>query len=80
MSICLGVHYWYDNRLDLNCDEIFPAFLLYNKGKLTGFGWTLIGKFEYSKRTEFPPLTAVMVLTFDINIFFNYQSITFFLL
>ncbi|CAF1175274.1 unnamed protein product [Rotaria sordida] len=56
----MGKHYWYDNRADMNCDEIFPSFLLYNKGKLTGFGWTLIGKFEYTKRTEFPPLATVL--------------------
>jgi len=55
----MGVHYWYDNRLDTKCDEFFPAFLLYNKGKLTGFGWVTIGLYEYTKRTEFPPFSAV---------------------
>ncbi|CAF3808066.1 unnamed protein product [Rotaria sp. Silwood1] len=55
----MGVHYWYDNRLDNKCDEIFPVFLLYNKGKLTGFGWGLAGKYDYSKRTESVPYGAV---------------------
>ncbi|CAF4304984.1 unnamed protein product [Rotaria sp. Silwood2] len=57
----MGVHYWYDNRLDKECDEIFPVFLLYNKGKLTGFGWGLAGKYEYTKRTEPVPYGAVSV-------------------
>jgi len=55
----MGVHYWYDNRLDTDCDTFFPSFLLYNKGKLTGFGWDTIGKYDYTKRTEFPPLSAI---------------------
>jgi len=55
----MGVHYWYDNRLDKDCDEFFPSFLMYNKGKLTGFGWDAVGKYEYTKRTEFPPLNAL---------------------
>ncbi|CAF3664420.1 unnamed protein product [Rotaria socialis] len=58
----MGYHYWYDNRLDKSCDEFFPAFLLYNKNKLAGFGWIVIGKFEFTKRTEFPPITALTSL------------------
>ena len=61
MNICLGVHYWYDNRLDTDCDTFFPAFLMYNKGKLTGFGWATVGKYDFTKRTEFPPLSAITV-------------------
>ncbi|UJR07059.1 hypothetical protein I4U23_011347 [Adineta vaga] len=55
----MGMHYWYDNRVDKECDEIFPVFLLYNKGKLTGLGWGLAGKYEYSNRTEPVPYNAV---------------------
>jgi charged multivesicular body protein 7 len=61
IKFCLGVHHWYDNRLDSDCDTYFPAFLMYNKGKLTGFGWATIGLYEYTKRTEFPPLSAIEV-------------------
>ncbi|CAF3709047.1 unnamed protein product [Rotaria sp. Silwood1] len=61
----MGVHYWYDNRLDNKCDEIFPVFLLYNKGKLTGFGWGLAGKYDYSKRTESVPYGAVSVQVYE---------------
>jgi len=32
---------------------------MYNKGKLTGFGWAMVGKFEFTERTEFPPLSAI---------------------
>jgi hypothetical protein len=59
-----GVHYWYDNRLDTDCDFFFPAFLMYNKGKLTGFGWDTIGKYDFTKRTEFPPYAAISVSSF----------------
>ncbi|CAF4869034.1 unnamed protein product, partial [Rotaria socialis] len=55
----MGVHFWYDNRLDSDCTRYFPAFLLYNKEKLTGFGWAIFGKYEFTKRTEFPPLAAI---------------------
>jgi hypothetical protein len=57
--ISMGLHYWYDNRLDLDCDFFFPVFLMYNKGELTGFGWATVGKYEFSKRTEYPPLSAL---------------------
>ncbi|CAF3715712.1 unnamed protein product [Adineta steineri] len=55
----MGVHYWYDNRLDTDCSHFFPAFLMYNQGKLTGFGWATAGKFEHTKRAEYPPLAAL---------------------
>ncbi|KAK6170277.1 hypothetical protein SNE40_018704 [Patella caerulea] len=35
----MGVHYWYDARTDTDCNAFFPVFLLYNRGKLNGFGW-----------------------------------------
>lgn len=36
----MGMHYWYDlTGADMSCDKTFPVFLLYNKGKLNGFGW-----------------------------------------
>ena len=63
------MHYWYDNRLDTDCDLFFPAFLMYNKGKLTGFGWDTVGKYEFTKRTEFPPLSALQVSSTEDNRF-----------
>ncbi len=42
----MGNHYWanvYGSPLatDIDKDEFFPMFLLYNNGKLNGFGWAL---------------------------------------
>ncbi len=51
---------------------------MYNKGKLTGFGWANVGKYEYTQRTEYPPLSALSVSLmnyfFQLNImfFFNF--------
>jgi len=56
----MGIHYWYDNRVDSDCDTFFPVFLLYNKGKLTGLGWVVFGKYDFTERTEFPPLAAIL--------------------
>jgi len=33
------MHYWYDISKDMSCDDTFPVFLLYNGGRLNGFGW-----------------------------------------
>lgn len=59
--LTLGVHYWYDNRLDSDCSLLIPAFLMYNQGKLTGFGWANVGKYDYTKHAEYPPLSALSV-------------------
>lgn len=34
---------------------------MYNKEKLTGFGWGLVGKYEYSKKIEHAPYSAIAV-------------------
>ena len=60
-TFLLGVHYWYDNRIDTDCTRFLPAFLLYNRGQLSGFGWDIAKKLEFSRRTEYPPRTALMV-------------------
>jgi len=38
---------------------------MFNKGKLTGFGWATVGKYDYSKHTEYPPLSALNVIKND---------------
>jgi len=50
----MGTHYWYDISSDIDCDDFFPAFLLYNNGKLTGWGWA-IDVHITSSRVEHPP-------------------------
>jgi hypothetical protein len=42
---------------------------MYNKGKLTGFGWAVVGKYEFTKRTEYPPLSALNVSLIKILLF-----------
>ncbi|OWF54729.1 uncharacterized protein LOC110441354 [Mizuhopecten yessoensis] len=39
--VSMGMHYWYDVKADMSCDDFFPVFLLYNHGKLNAFGWAL---------------------------------------
>jgi len=39
--IMMGTHYWLDLKEDMNCDDFYPTFLMYNSGELTGFGWAL---------------------------------------
>jgi len=53
----MGNHYWYDYSADMNCDDFQPLFLLYNKGKLNGFGWALAADMK-SDRWEHPPPRA----------------------
>ncbi|XP_028400184.1 uncharacterized protein LOC114523458 [Dendronephthya gigantea] len=50
----MGQHYWYDISNEMSCDDFFPAFLLYNGGKLNAFGWVTMGNFK-SERYEHPP-------------------------
>lgn len=37
----------------MSCDDSFPVFLLYDSGKLTGFGWAMIADLV-STRVEHP--------------------------
>jgi len=50
----MGKHYWYNLSEDMSCDDFFPAFLLYNSGQLTAFGWALNTNVQPSKRYEHP--------------------------
>merc|ERR1711936_161251 len=51
----MGQHCWYNLSEDMSCDDFFPAFLLYNSGKLNAFGWALNTNLQSSKRFEHPP-------------------------
>jgi hypothetical protein len=54
----MGVHYWADLSGPLSAetemDNLFPMFLLYNRGKLNGFGWAFNADLP-SDRYEHPP-------------------------
>jgi len=34
----MGKHYWYKINSTMTCDQLFPVFLIYNKGVLTTYG------------------------------------------
>lgn len=61
--VSMGEHYWYNMSVDLDCNEFFPVFLLFNQGELTGFGWSVQGVYP-SEHTEYPP-------SFVLNLFIN---------
>uniref|UniRef100_A0A1I8FB74 BHLH domain-containing protein n=1 Tax=Macrostomum lignano TaxID=282301 RepID=A0A1I8FB74_9PLAT len=41
-----GQHYWYNMRKNMNCDDFMPYFLLYNGGKLDGFGFAMTANYN----------------------------------
>jgi len=49
----MGQHYWASMtgpfQLNTKFGDSFPAFLLYNKGQLTGWGWTFSGLAKWMK-------------------------------
>ncbi|XP_052770807.1 uncharacterized protein LOC128210499 [Mya arenaria] len=53
--ISMGKHFWYKLSKDMDCNDFFPMFLLYNGGVLNGFGWGYLINIEASKRLEHPP-------------------------
>jgi len=51
----MGTHYWYDVSRGMDCDDIFPFFLLYNKkGHLNAWGFSTDIQLEHP-RVEHPP-------------------------
>ncbi|XP_025094545.1 uncharacterized protein LOC112564143 [Pomacea canaliculata] len=54
----MGVHYWFNVTQNMSCDNFFPAFLLYNDGKLNAFGWAL-GIPQTSSRFEHPSRSSL---------------------
>ena len=42
--LCIsGTFYWYEISRDMDCESVFPVYVLYSKGKLSSFGLTLKG-------------------------------------
>ncbi|KAL3864991.1 hypothetical protein ACJMK2_006630 [Sinanodonta woodiana] len=54
----MGVHYWYNLRVNMPCAEFFPVFLLYNQGELNAFGWALQSNIAGTQRLEHPPQSS----------------------
>lgn len=44
----------------MDCDDFYPMFLLYNRDRLTGFGWVTQGNAD-SPRYEHPPPNRLKV-------------------
>jgi len=57
--VTMGVHYWYDVTLDMNCGDFLPFFILYNDNGLNAWGYALNTKGGTSERYEHPPLQAI---------------------
>jgi len=54
----MGNHYWYNINSALACENMFPFFLLYDQGKLSGFGF--LSDMEIpGRRVEHPPSLGV---------------------
>ncbi|XP_032217785.1 uncharacterized protein LOC116601181 [Nematostella vectensis] len=49
----MGQHYWYNISNNMNCEDFYPVFIMYNGGELNGFGWN-IQKDLKSLRYEHP--------------------------
>ncbi|KAK3609729.1 hypothetical protein CHS0354_011421 [Potamilus streckersoni] len=58
----MGVYYWYNLRVDMPCSDLFPAFLLYNEGKLSAFGWALQTNVAGTQRLEHLPTSTFSLL------------------
>jgi len=57
--VTMGVHYWYNVTLDMDCGDFLPFFILYNENGLNAWGYSLNTKGGSSQRYEHPPLAAV---------------------
>ena len=62
--LATGQHYWYNISRDMDCENFFPVFLLYNGGRLNGFGWNTQGDLK-SSRYEHPTADKLKVRTLN---------------
>ncbi|XP_078587699.1 uncharacterized protein LOC144868872 [Branchiostoma floridae x Branchiostoma japonicum] len=60
----MGQHYWYDTSADMDCEDFFPVFLLYNSGRLNGFGWNINADLT-SNRYEKPAVDSLSMFFQD---------------
>jgi len=56
--VTMGVHYWYNISLNMNCGDFRPFFILYNEDVLNAWGWA-INYNDASQRYEHPALAVV---------------------
>jgi len=62
-----GTYYWYKVSKKMDCEETFPVFVLYSKGKINGFGWSLKGNFNDPKFDH--PDSSLAFMAFDRKTF-----------
>ncbi|XP_002165969.1 uncharacterized protein LOC100197948 isoform X1 [Hydra vulgaris] len=62
----MGQHYWYGISKDMDCNDFFPVFLLYNGNQLDAFGFATYGALNGS-HLEHPPNSL-------ISLFFKSES------
>ena len=67
--VAMGNHWWADasgrqGDAQTKRDDFFPIFGLYNKGKLTGFGWVFMADLN-SNRYEHPPWKQTLPVMLD---------------
>ncbi|GFN79310.1 hypothetical protein PoB_000581600 [Plakobranchus ocellatus] len=63
----MGHHYWYNSTADMDCDELLPVFLLYNGGKLNGFGFVSLADMD-STYYEHPEFKDIKLASFSLAI------------
>jgi len=49
----MGMHYWYNNTVDTDCNELVPFCLLYNSGKFNGFCFAVAADFDNANPHRF---------------------------
>jgi len=54
----MGKHYWYNLTPDMNCEDYYPVFLLYNDRKVNAFGWAMLTDLS-SERYEHPTADVI---------------------
>jgi len=50
----MGMHYWYNAPADMDCDELSPPFVLYDRGVISGFGFATYGNFTSLRYEHIP--------------------------
>eukprot|EP00058_Branchiostoma_floridae_P022837 XP_002608327.1 hypothetical protein BRAFLDRAFT_125499 [Branchiostoma floridae] len=58
----MGKHYWWNLRVDMDCREFYPVFIMYNGGKLNAFGWDIMNYLD-SPRYEHPSAFGLFIDT-----------------
>ncbi|XP_065070467.1 uncharacterized protein LOC135695330 [Rhopilema esculentum] len=64
----MGTHYWYNVTSYMKYEDFLPVFLLYNDGRLNGFGWAVKGNTPGNMSYEHPPAYAIELFFRDATL------------